>query len=86
MQNATFLFATGYFARLCLSSHLIAFNYEAAAKNVRVPGHRSFVVLFCEYLVAIRRIGGPGAVQVERTGRKANDYTNGRNEYSSTQV
>ena len=30
MQNATFLFATGNFARLSLSSHLISFNYETA--------------------------------------------------------
>jgi hypothetical protein len=53
MQNATFLFATGYFARLCLSPHLIPFNYKAAAKNVGVPGHRNSVVFFYKYLVAI---------------------------------
>ena len=77
MQNATFLFATGYFARLCLSSHLISFNYKATAKNAGVPGHRNSVAFFHEYLVAIRRIGGPGAVQVKCVGRKAKYYTNG---------
>jgi hypothetical protein len=53
MQNATFLFATGNFARLSLSSHLISFNYETAAINARIPGHRQFVVLRDENLGAI---------------------------------
>jgi hypothetical protein len=50
MQNATFLFATGYFARLCLSSHLIPFNYKATTKNAGVPGHRNSVVFFTNTL------------------------------------
>ena len=53
MQNATFLFATGNFARLSLSSHLISFNYETAAIYARIPGHRQFVVLRDENLGAI---------------------------------
>ena len=53
MQNATFLFATGNFARLCLSSDLISFDYKTAAKYVRIPGHRQFIVLRDENLGAI---------------------------------
>jgi hypothetical protein len=53
MQNATFLFPTGYFARLGLSPHLVPFNYKATAKNVGVPGHRNSVVFFYKYLVTI---------------------------------
>jgi hypothetical protein len=74
MKNATFLFVTGYFARLCLSSHLIPFNYKATAKNVGVSGHRNFVVFFHEHLVAIPIIAGPGAVQVKRVGRTVKHY------------
>ena len=86
MQHATFLFATGYFARLCLSSHLIALNYKATAKNAGVSGHRNSVTFLHEYLVAIRRISGPGAVQVECVGRKAKYYKSGAKERSSSQV
>ncbi|MET0875252.1 MAG: hypothetical protein ABWX81_10735 [Pseudolabrys sp.] len=53
MQNATFLFATGNFARFSLSSELISFNYETAAIYARIPGHRQFVVLRDENLGAI---------------------------------
>jgi hypothetical protein len=86
MENATFLFAAGYFARLCLSSNLIPFNYKATTKNVGVPGHRDFIVFFHENLVAIRIIGGPGAVQVECVGRKAEYDTNRRKEHSTCQI
>jgi hypothetical protein len=69
--RAPFLLATGYFARSCLSSDLITFNDKATAKNVGVPSQRNLVILFNEDLAAIRRIGGPCAVQVEGVGRKA---------------
>jgi len=85
MQNAAFFFATGYFACLCLSSHLISFNYKAAAKNVGVSGHRNFV-FFHEHLVAIPIIAGPGAVQVKCIGRKAEHYTDRRKEHSTSQT
>jgi hypothetical protein len=74
MKNATFLFVTGYFARLCLSSDLIPFNYKAPAKNAGVSGHRNFVVFFHEHLVAIPIIGGPVAVQVKCVGRTVEHY------------
>ncbi|MGC2716027.1 MAG: hypothetical protein WA366_21890 [Pseudolabrys sp.] len=74
MKNATFLFVTGYFTRLCLSSDLIPLNYKAPAKNSGVSGHRNLVAFFHEHLVAIPIIGGPGAVQVKCVGRTVEHY------------
>jgi hypothetical protein len=82
MQNATFLFATGNFARLSLSSHLISFNYETAAINARIPGHRQFVVLRDENLGAICIISGPSTVQVKCVGCKAKYHSDCDKEYS----
>ena len=62
MQNATFLFAAGNFARLSRSSDLISFDYETAAKYARIPGHRQFVVLRDENLGAISIITAPSTV------------------------
>ena len=62
MQNASFLLTTSYFARFCLSSDLIPFNYEATAVKISMPSHRNFFVFCHEYLVAVRIIGGPSTV------------------------
>jgi hypothetical protein len=53
IENAAFLLATGNLARLCLSSDLVSFDYKTAAKYVRIPGHRQFIVLRDENLGAI---------------------------------
>lgn len=77
MQDTALLFLTGDLARLCLSSDLISFNYKPAAENVGVSGHRNFVVLFCEYFVAVCQLGGPGAGQIKCIGGKAEQDTHG---------
>jgi hypothetical protein len=70
MQNASFLFATGYLACLCLPSHLVPFNDKSTAEDVGISRHRNFAVFSHEHLVAIRVIGSPGAVEIECVGRK----------------
>ena len=57
IENAAFLLLRGNLARLCLSSDLVSFDYKTAAKYVRIPGHRQFIVLRDENL------GGSSVVQ-----------------------
>jgi hypothetical protein len=74
-QNAGLLFAAIYLASSCLSSDLVSFDYETAAINIRISGHRKPVVFCYEDFSTVRSVGSPGPVQFECNGRKAKKHT-----------